>query len=106
MSSGANTLRSRSVRKLRSSVAESFLRVLTCAFIACSLRAMELRVKYVFGSELREERESRHLTQEEAATKVGVSTRTWQLWELGSVVPRAKHRRALIDWLNPEDVAA
>lgn len=62
---------------------------------------MELRVNLVFGSGLRDEREARHLTQEEAAAQVGVSTRTWQLWESGElVVPRAKHRRALIDWLR------
>jgi hypothetical protein len=106
MSSGSNTLRRRSVRKLRASVAESFLRVLTCVVIACILRAMELRVKYVFGSDLRAERERRHLTQEEAAAQVGVSTRTWQLWERGQeVVPRAKHRRALVDWIAQEEAA-
>lgn len=67
---------------------------------------MELRVKFVFGPELREERESRHLTQKEAAEQAGVSTRTWQLWELGAVTPRAKHRRALIEWLALEEAAA
>lgn len=67
---------------------------------------MELRVKYVFGSELKQVRDSRNLTQEEAAAKVGVSTRTWQLWELGEVTPRAKHRRALIEWLKTTEAAA
>jgi transcriptional regulator with XRE-family HTH domain len=68
---------------------------------------MELRVKYVFGPELRAERERRHLTQEEAAAQVGVSTRAWQLWETdGTLVPRAKHRRALIKWLTGEEAAA
>lgn len=92
---------------MRTSVAESFLRVLTCGFIAFILRAMELRVKYVLGAELRDVRESRHLTQKEAATQVGVSTRVWQLWESDEPpTPRAKHRRALVDWLAPEEVAA
>jgi len=68
---------------------------------------MELRVKYVMGSELREERDRRNLTQEEAAGQVGVSTRTWQLWENGGeVTPRAKHRRALVDWLAASEEAA
>lgn len=94
------------MRKLRTSVAASFLRLLTCVFIACILRAMELRVKFVFGSELKEERDRRNLTQKEAAEQAGVSTRTWQLWELGEVTPRAKHRRALIAWLETEEQAA
>lgn len=68
---------------------------------------MEFRVKYVFGPELREERIRRHLTQEEAASQVGVSPRTWQLWESdGTLVPRAKHRRALVAWLTGDEVAA
>lgn len=68
---------------------------------------MELRVKFVLGSELKDERDRRHLTQEEAAVQVGVSTRTWQLWENAEeVMPRAKHRRALIDWLSQTEAAA
>lgn len=68
---------------------------------------MELRVKCVFGAELREIRESRHLTQAEAAEQVGVSTRVWQLWESNDPpTPRAKHRRALLAWLAPDEVAA
>lgn len=94
------------MRKLRASCDEGFLRFLTCAFITVILRAMELRVKYVLGAELREERDRRNLTQKEAAAEAGVAVRTWQLWELGSVVPRAKHRRALIDWLEADGVAA
>ena len=95
------------MRKLRSSVAESFLRLLTCAFIAIILRAMELRVKCVFGPELRDERERRHLTQVEAAAQVGVSHRTWQLWESDEPgTPRATHRRALLAWLQAEEIAA
>lgn len=67
---------------------------------------MELRVNLVFGLALKAERDSRHLTQVEAAEQVGVSTRTWQLWESGElVVPKAKHRRALIDWLREEQAA-
>lgn len=68
---------------------------------------MELRVKYVLGSELAEVRRLRNLTQEEAAEQLGVSPRTWQGWEMnGNVVPRAKHRRRLIDWLEKTEAAA
>lgn len=68
---------------------------------------MELRVKYVSGPELKQEREGRALTQVEAAAQVGVSVRTWQLWENGGeVVPRPKHRRRLADWLAAGEVAA
>lgn len=67
---------------------------------------MELRVKYVLGAALKDIRDGRDLTQEEAALQVGVSTRTWQLWELGTVKPRAKHRRALTDWLETTEQAA
>jgi transcriptional regulator with XRE-family HTH domain len=65
-----------------------------------------LRVKYVLGAELREERTERALTQEEAAAEVGVSTRTWQLWEAGDITPRAKQRRALAAWLEKTEAAA
>lgn len=95
------------MRKLRASVAVSFLRVLTCGLIASILRAMDLRVKYVLGADLRDIRDDRALTQEQAAAEVGVSTRTWQLWENGGEVkPRAKHRRALSDWLSKTEAAA
>lgn len=69
---------------------------------------MDLRVNYVFGQELRAERRRRLLTQEEAAEQVGVSTRTWQGWELnGITAPRMKHQRALIAWLaEPDDEVA
>lgn len=68
---------------------------------------MELRVKYVLGSELREIRDDRALTQAQAAAEVGVSTRTWQLWENGGeVIPRAKHRRQLAVWLSKTEAAA
>lgn len=70
---------------------------------------MNLRVNYVFGQDLREERRRRLLTQAEAAEQVGVSTRTWQGWELdGITAPRMKHQRALIAWLavEPDDEVA
>lgn len=69
---------------------------------------MDLRVNYVFGQDLRAERRRRLLTQEEAAKQVGVSTRTWQGWELnGITAPRMKHQRALIAWLaEPDDEVA
>lgn len=68
---------------------------------------MTLRVKFALGSELRDVRESRHLTQKEAAAEVGVSTRVWQLWESDDPpTPRAKHRRRLLEWLTVDEVAA
>ena len=68
---------------------------------------MDLRVKYVLGADLREVRRGRLLTQKEAAKEVGVSPRTWQLWEDGvQMEPRAKHLRALIDWLENGEAAA
>lgn len=63
------------------------------------VRRMKLRVKCA-PEDLREARERRLLTQEEAAAQVGVAPRTWQNWEAGTVVPRAKHQRALLDWLE------
>lgn len=63
---------------------------------------MELRVKEpIIGDALKEIRKQRHLSQSEAAYAVGVSMRTWQLWEAAEQVePHPKHRRALIAWLN------
>lgn len=55
---------------------------------------------------IKAERDRRLLTQEEAAAQVGVAPRTWQNWEAGTVTPRAKHQRALIEWLEREEVAA
>lgn len=68
---------------------------------------MALHVNPPTGQELRAERKQRHLSQAEAAAQVGVSKRTWQGWELnGDVVPQPRHRRALVDWFNADEVAA
>lgn len=67
---------------------------------------MELRVKYVLGPELRQIRDDRNLTQQEAARQAGVHLRTWQHWEASSVMPRAKQRRLLVDWLENGTEAA
>ena len=40
------------------------------------------------------------LTQEEVATKIGVSCLTYRRWEYGSTVPNAKHIGKLADILN------
>ncbi len=61
---------------------------------------MELRVKSVTGSALKTARDDRILSQQEAATQVGVSVRTWQLWESAEeIAAHPKHRRALLAWL-------
>ena len=66
-----------------------------------------LHVNPPSGQELREERERRDLTQVEAALEVGVSLRTWQVWESdGEVIPQPRHRRRLREWLTAEEVAA
>ena len=66
---------------------------------------MKLRVKFA-PVEIRRVREERMLTQEEAAAQIGVASRTYQNWEAGNVTPRAKHQRALVEWLQQDEVAA
>lgn len=62
---------------------------------------MKLRVKCVpLGERVKETRGERILTQEEAAQQIGVAPRTLQNWEAGKVVPRAKHQRAILEWLG------
>jgi transcriptional regulator with XRE-family HTH domain len=51
---------------------------------------------------LRERRDELHLSQREAADRVGVSLRTWQNWEAGESFPWPKHRRALDAFLTAE----
>lgn len=53
---------------------------------------------YSFASRLREARENADLTQSELAQLFGVSMRTVQNWEAGSV-PQPKHRRLIKAWL-------
>ena len=74
---------------------------MTCALIAYMVRRMKLRVKCVpLGERVRETRRERLLTQEDAAREIGVAPRTLQNWEAGSVTPRAKHQRKILDWLG------
>jgi transcriptional regulator with XRE-family HTH domain len=54
---------------------------------------------------VRARRESLHLTQAEAAEQLGVSERTLQAWEAGTV-PQPRHRRALAVWLTADEVVA
>lgn len=49
---------------------------------------------------LRERRDVLHLTQKEAAKRLGVSERTLQSWEAGAAFPWAKHRRKLEAFLG------
>ena len=46
-----------------------------------------------FGEIIREVRAQRGLTQAEAAATCGVSTRSWQRWEAGPTIPRAREAR-------------
>ena len=69
------------------------------------VRRMKLRVKCA-PDEIRQAREQRMLTQEEAAAEIGVAPRTLQNWESGKVTPRAKHQRALVAWLEQAEAAA
>ena len=65
------------------------------------VRRMKLRVKCApLGERVREKRDARLLTQEEAAKQIGVAPRTLQNWEAGTVTPRAKHQRRILDWLG------
>lgn len=65
------------------------------------MRHMELRVKCAtFGERVREARDERYLTQKEAAAEIGVAMRTLQNWEAGNVIPRAKHKRRIVEWLG------
>lgn len=54
---------------------------------------------------LRKARDDALLTQAELAATFGVSERTLQNWEAG-VMPRPKHRRALLAWLAEQDGVA
>ena len=60
-----------------------------------------------FGRTLRKARLERHFSQVELAEILGVSERTLQEWETGTVTPQPAHRRAILAWLFTEtaDVA-
>lgn len=49
---------------------------------------------------IRDKRDRANLTQKELADELGVSIRTLQGWEAGTVVPRARHRRVLSEFLD------
>lgn len=54
-----------------------------------------------------EEIPARHLTQVEAAAEIGVSVRTLQYWlSKEAPVPQPRHRRAILNWLERQEVAA
>lgn len=57
---------------------------------------------------IRDARFAAHLSQVEAAAELGVSPRTWQGWESGTM-PWPRHRRALAAWfarLNDDEESA
>ena len=59
------------------------------------------------GDRIREVRERRVLTQEEAATELGFPTRSLQAYEAKKATPRQARRRRILDWLSRhEEVAA
>ena len=49
------------------------------------------------SARLRAGREAAHLTQTEAATRLGCSMRAVQGWEAGLHVPQPRHRRAIVE---------
>ena len=51
-----------------------------------------------YGASLHELRDDRNLTQEEAAREIGISRKTLQLVEAGSVWPRPSTRRKIAKW--------
>jgi putative transcriptional regulator len=66
---------------------------------------MELRVKPL-AAEIREARDRANLTQVELALRLGVSPRTIQNWETSERNPRARHRRAINEFLESLNGAA
>lgn len=51
--------------------------------------------------------ESRHLSKREAAEQLGVSERTVIYWSSDHApTPQPRHRRAIVAWLEREEVAA
>jgi transcriptional regulator with XRE-family HTH domain len=68
---------------------------------------MELRVNHqpALAARLRTARDAANLSQAELADLLGVSTRTVQYWEAGKV-PRPKHRRLILAFLESEEEVA
>lgn len=56
---------------------------------------------------LAEEIERRHLTKRETAEQLGVSERTIVYWfSAEGPTPQPRHRRAILAWLQADEVAA
>ena len=55
-----------------------------------------------FAKTLKEYRERRRFTQEEAAAKLGVSVRTLQNWEIARNMPRGFGLSALLKVISPK----
>jgi transcriptional regulator with XRE-family HTH domain len=55
-----------------------------------------------FAKILKEYRERRRFTQEEAASKLGVSVRTLQNWEIARNMPRGFGLAALLKVISPK----
>ena len=51
-------------------------------------------------------RTSLNMTQEQIATRIGITTRTYQRWELGESQPLATHKKLIADALesSPDDI--
>lgn len=65
--------------------------------------------EHLTGPVLRDAREGAHLTQAEAAARLGVTVRAYRKWEAALVVPQPRHRRALqtlLAELSPTEAAA
>jgi transcriptional regulator with XRE-family HTH domain len=54
------------------------------------------------GKRVKAHRIRLHLSQREAADKLGISERTLQNWEAGTTFPWPRHRRALERFLNTD----
>lgn len=57
------------------------------------------------AAQLKKRRDDLHLTQQEAAVRLGVSERTLQNWEAGTTFPWARHRRTISAFLADEVAA-
>lgn len=63
-------------------------------------------MKNELGDRIREVRERRILTQEEAAAELGIAPRSLQAYEAGTATPRPARRRQLLAWLDEHEAAA
>lgn len=73
------------------------------SFAATNLRVNDVEGEAVaneLGRRIREERERRVLTQEEAARELGINARSLQAYEAGKALPRQARRRAILAWLG------